>query len=106
MATNELTTLKTSELIAFSRARGATEIHLEPGLPLRLRVRGKLENVLPHSLLTEAQVDSLIEQTKPYGFNSADDLDQSYPHEEGKQRYRFHVYHTGTKLAVIIRHLN
>jgi twitching motility protein PilT len=82
---------------------GATDIHLTEGMPVVVRVCGRL-TVMSH-IMEKSMFDQLIQDTlskaKIYEFEERGSVDTSF---SGKNiRYRLHIYRTGGRRAAAIR---
>jgi twitching motility protein PilT len=90
-------------LIAAANRQGASDLHLEPGLPAAIRVRGALRTVgepLPGKLLLELAHEAIGQHEWPH---FVEQRSADFSRTVGGVRCRFNVMHTSRGIGFAIR---
>lgn len=91
------------ELVSIAREKGASDIHIAAGVPVKLRIDGSLENV-DDEAVTEQDCDSYARQLDPEGFDRSQKMGES--DSAGLiagNRVRINLYRTSGSMSLAIR---
>lgn len=91
------------ELVSIAREKGASDIHIAAGVPVKLRIDGSLENV-DDEAVTEQDCDSYARKLDPEGFDRSRKMGES--DSAGLiagNRVRINLYRTSGSMSLAIR---
>lgn len=91
------------ELVGIAKQKGASDIHIASGVPVKMRIDGQLEN-MDDVLLRDEECDSYAKQLDPDGYERTQKIGESDSSGliDGN-RVRINLYRTGGSMSLAIR---
>lgn len=98
---------KIDEIIQLAREYEATDIYMTDGMPLMLRVNGKLERApfQPSQKEVEETIYEILNQKKIKAFDDGEDLNVAFSTQNGN-RQRIHVFRQRKRIAAVVHLLS
>ncbi len=94
---------KIDEIIQFAREFEATDIYMTDGMPLMLRINGKLARApfQPSQKEVEETIYEILNQKKIKAFDDGEDINVAFSTQNGN-RQRIHVYRQRKRIAAVV----